>query len=545
MQGSYSLFRPIRLVGLLGLFLTNAPAAEPPRPNILFILADDLGWSDLACYGNKWFETPHLDRLASEGVRFTQAYSPAPICSASRAAIHTGKTPARLHFEFVTKPESGHQQMVTALRAPPYTLDLALEETTIAETLRNVGYRTAFFGKWHLNRHHGGYLGWSPTHGPAAQGFEVTTEEFGNHPYAYWDDPGERNFLPVAQGEFPEDALTRHAIDFITGPHERPFFLTISHFYVHDPIHTRMEWLRDRCLERIPGDHPRREILADYGAMVTTLDHHVGELIAALGKAGLADNTLGVFTSDNGGHPNYAGNAPLRGSKWNLYEGGIRVPFLARWPGHIPAASESPAPVSGLDLFPTFAALAGATLPPDLDGETLLPLLSDPAHGPEARDLLWHFPYYHPERRFDKALANIGIDDGLTSQTRPHSALRSGPWKLLRFFEDGREELYHLPTDPNESRDRSQGEAALVKTLSTKLESKLSEAKARLPLPHPAFPRADAKPLRPNSVFLLADDDRNRAPFDTEPVFDKAHLEILTRSQDTLEDLRSAEPRLW
>ena len=459
------------------------------KENILLIVADDLGWHDLACYGSELFDTPHLDRLARQGTRFTQAYAAAPICSASRASLITGKTPARLGFEFVTKPEPGYQPVVAPLRAPPFTLDLPLDEVTIAEALGEAGYRTAFFGKWHLNRHYRRYLGWSPTHGPAAQGFEVAEEDFGCHPYSYFKDKSKRGFLELADGEFPVDSMTERAIKFVRSDHKRPFFLMVSHFFVHTPVHTRIGWLYERYLAKIPADHPRRKALANYGAMVTTLDHHVGQLLAALDESGLADSTLVVFTSDNGGHPEYAGNAPLRGSKWNLYEGGIRVPFLVRWPGKTSPGATSEVLVTGTDLFPTFAEVGGDGMPADLDGQSLVTLFQNPTRVLKPRTFLWHFPYYHPEKGFATAPRAIGINDGYTSQTRPHSALRSGPWKLLHFYEDDRNELYHLPSDVAEQTNRWDSEPAVAAELRKSLDTTLDACDARLPTPNPEWPQ--------------------------------------------------------
>lgn len=279
--------------------------------------------------------------------------------------------------------------------------------------------------------------------------------------------------------------MTRRAVEFLREKHETPFFLMVSHFFVHDPIHTKAEELHDHYLARIPSDHPRRAILAHYYAMVATLDHLVGDLLEALDKNGLTDSTLVVFTSDNGGHPNYAGNAPLRGSKWNLYEGGIRVPFIARWPGHIAPGSLCDEPISGIDLLPTFSEIAGASPPPSIDGQSLKRLFEETESELNQRDLLWHFPYYHPEKNFAESPAAIGIDDGATSQTRPHSAIRSGPWKLIHFYENDRQELYHLPSDPSESEDRSRSEEGTRKKLLDQLRSSLESMEARLPEARP------------------------------------------------------------
>lgn len=474
----------VPLASAITMFSWPRVEAAVSSPNILFILADDLGWSDPGCYGNQYFETPHLDRLASEGLRFTQAYAPAPICSASRAALLTGKTPARLHFEFVTKTTPGFQPMVTPLRAPSYPLDLPLEENTIAEVLAGNGYETAFFGKWHLNRHHKGYLGWSPTHGPRAQGFAVAENDFGSHPYDYYRDKSQRTFVDVPDGTFLEDGLTAKAVRFLERERESPFFLVVSHYYVHDPVHTRLRWLHDRCLARIPASHPRRDVLARYGAMVTTLDHQVGELLAALETHGISDSTLVVFTSDNGGHPEYAGNAPLRGSKWNLYEGGLRVPLIARWPGRIAPGGTCDTPVCGTDLFPTFAEVAEAPITPPIDGVSLLGLFREPLAPAGDRSFVWHFPFYHPETGYEKAPTMIGHDDGITSRTRPHSALREGRMKLIHFYEDGRDELYDLASDPGETRDISLTEPLKSAALAAKLHSALMESKARMPGPY-------------------------------------------------------------
>jgi len=469
----------------VGIVIAMAFAAEASasddRPNILFILADDLGWSDLGCHGNEIFETPHLDKLAEEGMRFTRAYAPAPICSASRASLLTGKTPARLGFEFVTKPEPGFQPVNAPLRAPPFTLDLPLEEITIAEALGEAGYQTAYFGKWHLNRHYKRYLGWSPTHGPKAQGFQIAEEDFGSHPYAYWSNKKKRSFLDLPDGQFPEDSMTRRASDFLRSDHGKPFFLVVSHFYVHTPVHTRARWLHDHYLAKIPAAHPRREKLAHYAAMVTTLDHHVGELLAELNRAGLSKNTLVVFTSDNGGHPEFAGNAPLRGSKWNLYEGGIRVPFLVRWPGKVKPGSISDALVTGTDLFPTFSEIGNAKSSENLDGESLVSTFQNPEKANASREFIWHFPYYHPETGFDKAPPTIGMDDGFTSQTRPHSVLQSGEWKLVHFYENDRDELFRLPTDRSEQRNLSNKFPEKAKELRQRLNTSLRAKGARFP----------------------------------------------------------------
>lgn len=454
--------------------------AENNRPNIVFILADDLAWSDLGCYGNTLHDTPHLDRFANEGLRFTNAYAPAPICSASRAAILTGKTPARLKFEFVTKDKPGRQNFGTPLQSPPFTLNLPLAELTIGERLSNVGYRTAFFGKWHVSQHHNGYLGWSPTHGPKQQGFPISDSDFGSHPYSYRKDRKRKNAI-VSDGQYPSDSLADQAVQFIKSQSDEPFFLYLSQYYVHDPIHTRSAWLREKYAARLPAD--ALPIRASYAAMVETLDLIVGQVLAAIDQSEHRDNTLVVFMSDNGGHPNYTANSPLRGSKWNLYEGGIRVPCLIRYPSHIPKGVTVDTPIHGCDLLPTFCSVAGKKLSYEgIDGISLAPLLEQPTKSiAHDASLVWHFPYYHPEKQFHQIGSTIGVDDFVTTQTRPHSAIRSDNWKLIHFHEDDRVELFDLANDISEQHDLAAAEPAVVAQLRDQLAEYLNNVDARFP----------------------------------------------------------------
>lgn len=479
-----NLLRDLRLPYLVLGFLLAAggltAAREEPRdgrPNIIFILADDLSWSDLGVYGSGWHDTPHLDRLAREGLRFTSAYAAAPICSASRAAILTGRSPARLHFEFVTKPEPGSQPGRHALRSPPYTLNLPLDEVTVAEKLRNAGYRTGFFGKWHVSQHHKHYLGWSPTHGPLQQGFDEGDPEFGSHPYGYESTEAAEE-RRLAEGAYPDDALTERAIEFLRAHRDRPFFLYLSHYYVHTPVHTRAKWLQKLHQAELPENR------AAYAAMVQTLDDLVGRVMNALDAMGLAENTLVVFTSDNGGHPEFAANGPFRGSKWNVYEGGLRVPFLVRWPGRIEAGRTNGTPIIGTDLLPTFCEAAGVAHSPDreLDGRSLLPLWLGREHRRETRSLIWHFPYYHPEPAdsFARALEEIGTNDFRTSQTRPQSAIRHGDYKLIWFAESDSCELYDISKDAGEQTDLSTIEPEKARLMKERLDDYLSEVRARL-----------------------------------------------------------------
>lgn len=462
-------------------------AAE--KTNIVFILADDLGWKDLACYGGTLAETPHLDQLAREGMKFTNAYSPAPICSASRASILTGKTPARLHFEFVTKPE-GTDPPFRDLLPPPYTQNLPLEEVTLGEMLQQANYATGFCGKWHVNEHYQRYLGWSPTHGPKQQGFQTAIETYGSHPYAKKFDwkPGD-----FKTGQFPPDAVTENAIQFLKTKREQPFFLYLSYFHVHTPVRSPTNWLVEKYKVKAaagPGEAKRR---THYGAFIETLDHYVGQVLSALDEQGLRDSTLIVFTSDNGGHPEYADNGPLRGSKWNLYEAGIRVPFLVRWPGHVKAGSVCTIPVTGTDLFPTFCEVAGGNCAGlTLDGKSLVPLFEGHSADWPTRALTWHFPYYHPEKGYKKAKETIGVSDFEVSKTRPVSAIRVGEWKLLSFYESGKPELYNLHDDPGEQHDLSEQQPERTAQLGQQLKQMLQDMEARYPTdPFSEQPKTD------------------------------------------------------
>jgi CubicO group peptidase (beta-lactamase class C family) len=307
-------------------------------------------------------------------------------------------------------------------------------------------------------------------------------------------------------GDYGRDALTERAVSFLRAQRAGPFFLHLSHYFVHDPIHSRAPWLIEKYAARLPAGTDRRRV--EYAAMVETLDHLVGRVLRALDELGLAENTLVVFTSDNGGHPGYAANGPLRGSKWNLYEGGVRVPWIVRWPGKVPANVTSDTPFIGTDLLPTLAAATGAELPKGvaLDGRNVLPLWRGEAQSAAARErpLIWHFPYYHPETGFAKARPAIGVDDFAVSQTRPQSAIRVGEWKLVHFYEENRDELYHLTSDVSEQHDLARREPARARDLRRQLEDYLREAGARLPTSAPSlyFPPAagDWEPVLPGKV---------------------------------------------
>lgn len=459
-------------------------AAAPTRPNIVVIVADDLGWQDLHVTGHPWHVTPNLDRLAAQGTRFDHAYAAAPICTASRAALLTGRSPARLGIEFVIKSPEATHSTTHPLQPPSYPFNLPLSETTVAEVLGPAGYATGYFGKWHLAQHHGSYLRWSPTHGPLQQGYIEGTDDFGDHTYGDVTR-SESERAPLPPGDYGRDPLTAHAVGFLRAHRDQPFYLHFSPYYVHDPFRTRASWLADDYAARLPAGTDRKR--AVYAAMVELLDRQVGAVLAALDELDLTKNTLVVFTSDNGGHPVVSANGPLRGSKWNLYEAGLRVPWIIRWPGRVRAGATSGETFIGTDLLPTLCAAAGAPLPAGvaLDGQDVLPLwLGQPSAAASARTLTWHFPYYHPEgAAFAKARPTIGVDDFAVSQTQPQSAIHVGDWKLIHFFADNRDELYRLPDDHSEQHNLAANEPTRTRELRAQLDATLLAAHARIPTP--------------------------------------------------------------
>ncbi len=438
---------------------------EHSPPNVVIIYSDDLGWSDIGCYGSVKNKTPNLDKLATEGVRFTNAYAAAPICSASRASIMTGKSPARLHFEFVS---SENRITDKPLLPPKRTLELPLEETTLGEIAKNAGYKTAFFGKWHIAKHNGGYLKWSDTHGPLQQGFDVGSDNFGSHPY----DKKNREMVSLPEGKYPVDSLLIKAINFLKGRQgkRQPFFMFFSSYYVHAPVIPNNSWLIEKYKKQLPGASENK---IKYAAFVETMDYYYGQLLKTLKDCGLEENTLVIFTSDNGGHPGYTDNSPLHGSKWTLYEGGIREPFIVRWPGLAKENTESAVPVIQWDIYPTLCELFNENVAGEIDGESMLGLIQGKSSSLSRNSLYWHFPYYHPPISYEG--------------TKPCSAIREGNYKLIYFYEGQQVKLYNLEKDMEEKKDLSTQMPELAERLKTKLLSRLNAVNARFARPNPNF----------------------------------------------------------
>ncbi len=441
------------------------------RPNVVLILADDLGWADLGCYGADLHETPNLDRLACEGVRFTDAYA-APVCSPTRAALMTGKHPARLHM--TTWYESAHRPVRNRKLVPPITVaDLPHQEITIAEVLRPAGYQTVLVGKWHLGQ---------ATHYPETQGFDVNiggtfwgappTHFFpyrgqGSHadeiryvPHLEWGEPG----------EYLTDRLTDEALKVIDRAGDQPFFLYLAHHAVHTPIEAKDPLIAHHREKLQPGLNHQN---ATYAAMVHSLDVNVGRVLKHVEARGLADKTVVIFASDNGGYINpfrgepVTSNHPLRSGKGSLYEGGIRVPLIVRWPGHTPANAVVREPVVTMDLLPTILAMASLQNDQKIDGQSLVPLLENPESRLDREELFWHFPHYYPT-------------------TTPVSAIRSGDWKLLEYFEDNHVELYQLADDLGEQHDLAKQHPKVAGRLRDRLHNWREEVDAQLPTPNAA-----------------------------------------------------------
>lgn len=469
----------VLVAAALALALAPTTAHATPRWNFVVILADDLGWMDLGIQGSTFYETPHLDALAARGMRFDAFYAASPLCSPTRASLMTGQAPARLRLTKAVlakgePPGPGTTAPPGRRTVSPVPRDRLPEETvTLPERLREAGWTTAHIGKWHL-----GPRGSEPTR----HGFEtnVAGDAYPTPPpyfAPYWID-----FLPEGpDGEYLTDRLTDEAVRFIASHADEPFFLYLSHFAVHGPFQAKPE-LVARYREKADADAPQHNAI--YAAMIQSLDESVGRVVAALETHGVAERTVVIFLSDNGaveaipprkGHPRMDGlepgtvitsNAPLRGGKGSLYEGGIRVPAVVLWPGVTPRASRSATPLITMDLYPTVLEIAGLAQREGavLDGESFASLLRGEA--PTDRDALYfHFPH-------------LGA--------RAASAIRKGPHKLIHFYE-GDDELYDLATDPGEAHDLARIRPELAAALRGQLDAWLREVDAQLPTPNPNY----------------------------------------------------------
>ena len=403
------------------------------RPNIVLFLIDDLGWTDVGCFGSQFYETPHIDRLAEQGMRFTSAYANAPNCAPTRACLMSGQYTPRHGVFTVGTSERGKSRLRRLIPVRNRTV-LPAETHTLAEALRQAGYATCHLGKWHLGN--------TSDTAPSAQGFDVTVgSDIHIGRVAHFSPYGSSDLSDGPDGEYLTDRLTDEAIEFVRMDRQQPFFLYLAHHAVHTPVRAKADKVERYHRKPPAGEHHH----AEYAAMIESVDESVGRIAEALDELDLSRNTLVVFFSDNGGHARFTSNAPLRGSKGMLYEGGIRVPMIARWPGRVPAGATCDTPVIGIDFFATFVELAEGNLPADqaVDGASLSPLLDNPQATRDSRELYWHFPaYLEPYTR----------EQGRW-RTTPAGAIRQDDWKLLEYFEDGRTELYNLRYDVGETND--------------------------------------------------------------------------------------------
>lgn len=452
---------------LFGLCLWLPHAAAADTPNIVFFFIDDLGWTDLGCQGSDYYRTPSIDGLAESGMVFTDAYANGPNCAPSRACLLSGLYSPRHGIFTVGDPRRGNHPY-RRLEPIPNKTTLADEFVTWAEVIGANGYQLACMGKWHLGAD------------PTTQGFHVNIagREWGSPSGGGYHSPYEYPHLRQDQsGEYLTDRLTDEAVRFIETNQHRPFFLYLTHYAVHTPIQPR-EDLAEKYQATKRGMHHTN---ADYAAMVESVDHSVGRLLACLDELELTDNTIVFFSSDNGGYMGATSNHPLRGAKGMLYEGGIRVPLICRWPSVTAAGSRCAEPVLGIDLYPTFVELTGSTLPDHVkpDGLSLVPLLRDCRADLHRTSIFWHFPAY---------LKGKGDPHGGPFRTTPAAAVRQGDWKLIEWFETGRQELYNLADDIAESSDLSAQRPDKVQELYQAMTQWRHDVDAPIPtVPNPKY----------------------------------------------------------
>jgi len=464
---------------------TRLFSEERGRPNFVFFLIDDLGRQDLGCYSSTFYETPNIDRLAAQGMRFTNAYAACPVCSPTRASIMTGKYPVRLGItDWIGAP-----QQPTAYREY-----LPLEEVTIAEALKEAGYATGYVGKWHLatsDQDRRKYY-------PDRQGFDINIagDNSGSPPtYFYPYSKGKRSLETMPpdgrEGEYLTDRLTDEAIKFVEASKDRPFLLCLAHYAVHTPLESKEELAekyrtKAAGLPEPPKPQPvygpyktrQRQDHAVYAGMVQSVDESVGRVLRRLEELGLEHNTIVIFMSDNGGLSTVARegptcNLPLRAGKGWLYEGGIREPMIVKWPRVTRAGSACHEPVTSTDFYPTMLEMAGLPARPaqHVDGVSLVPLLRQ-SGAADRKALYWHYPHYHG------------------SGNRPSGAVRAGDFKLIEWYEDGRVELYNLKDDLGEQNDLAASMPDKAAELRRMLHAWRNEVGAKMP---EGEPREDYK----------------------------------------------------
>lgn len=453
---------------LAAIILAPPTLLQADPPNIVLIMADDLGWADIGPYGNDFIETPHLDQLAAEGMKFTDFYAAGAVCSPTRCAVQSGQNQARLG---ITAHIPGHWRPFERVQTPLTTMALPLDTVTVAETLKTVGYTTGYIGKWHLGN--------APEHQPEHQGYDWTAVIGGPFlPGKFRVQYGDQTVAPKPD-QFRTDFEAQLAENYIARQGREPFFLMVSPYAVHIPLASRSDLVAkyEKKAKELGRDLPHPV----YAAMTEELDDLVGRVVVAVEAAGLTDSTLIAFTSDNGGlyrrydyqehaDDDVTSNAPLRGEKGQLYEGGIRVPLIVKFPPAVPAGSVSSEIAISYDFHPTFADLAGARLPANqtIDGVSLRAVLADPSATTGRNTIHFHYPHYHHHR--------------------PAAAIREANWKLLQYLDDtGEVELYDLAADIGETKDLSEEKKGRVADLQKKLKAWQQSVIARMPIPNPHF----------------------------------------------------------
>lgn len=448
------------LLAMVALAIAVMPLAAAPPTNVVFILVDDLGWTDLGCYGSDFYLTPHIDRLARDGMKFTQAYSACTVCSPTRAAILTGKYPARLH---ITDWIPGLPPSNPKLLVPDWTKYLPTEEATLARVLKGAGYATASIGKWHL--------GGEPYY-PEKHGFDRnvagTAAPSPKSYFAPWQIP---TLTPEGRdGEYLTDRLGQEAVQFIEQRRDKPFFLYLAHFGVHTPIQGKADLVK-KHQARLKPDLRHRN--AAYAAMLESVDDTVGLIRAKLAELKLAERTVIVFTSDNGGRVPTTANHPLRVGKGSCYEGGVRVPLIVHWPGVTKSGSVCDVPSMSIDFYPTLLEITGARDAEGHrpDGESLVPLLRQ-AGALRREALFWHYPHYQHYQQ---------------GGTTPYGAVRVGDFKLVEFYDDSRIELYNLREDIGEKNDLAAKMLGKADELRKRLHAWRKEVGAQMPTRNPRY----------------------------------------------------------
>jgi arylsulfatase A-like enzyme len=473
-------------LGGLGLMLESsslgASSGTAQPPNVVSVVVDDLGWRDVGYMGSTFYDTPHIDRLARESMTFTNAYAASPVCSPTRAALLTGKTPARLNVtDWIPGRGNAPDQKLQQVEDKNY---LPLEETTIAEMLGGAGYATAHMGKWHLG---------GEGHLPTDQGFDVNVGgyEAGSPGRfdGYFSPYNNPQMEDGPDGEYLVDRLSQEAERFIGAHQSEPFYLQLWHYAVHLPLQAKKEMVEanraqadtmsfsDAFSTREGLRHREVQSQPTYAAMVESVDESVGRLLRALDEHGLTENTIVLLTSDNGGlatlparrNPPPTSNDPLRSGKGWPYEGGIRVPLAVRWPGVTEAGSTSDEPVSSIDFFPTVLELIDRQPRATVDGTSLMPLLTQEADALDREALHWHYPHYHG------------------SEAHPSGAIRRGDDKLIEFFASNRLELYDLEADPAEENNLAQQQPEKALRLRRELKRWRDDVDAQMPVPNPTY----------------------------------------------------------